>query len=71
LLGGSKRGANVLNPSLVHLIAFIVGIILILLIRRKYRKISTTELVVSIILYALLVLLFTEPIVNLIRKLLA
>jgi hypothetical protein len=56
--------------SLMHLIALIAGIILILLIRRRYRKISTTELAVIIALYAALVLLFTEPIVNLIKKLL-
>jgi hypothetical protein len=55
--------------SLVHVVALIAGVILILLIKRRYRQISATELTVIIALYAALVLLFTEPIVNLIRKL--
>ena len=56
--------------SLMHLIALIAGIILILLIRRRYRKISTTELALIIALYVVLVFLFTVPVVNLIKKLL-
>jgi hypothetical protein len=56
------------NLSLVHVIVFVAGIILILLIRRKYRKISMAELAVVIALYTVLVILFTEPIVNMIRK---
>jgi hypothetical protein len=58
------------NLSLVHLIVLIAGILLILLLRRKYQKIRTAELIGIIVLYALLVFLFTEPIVNLIKKLL-
>ena len=56
--------------SLLHLIAFIAGIVLILLIRRRYRRISVMELAVVVLLYAILVLLFTEPIVNSVKKLL-
>jgi hypothetical protein len=55
--------------SLAHLIALIAGIIVIFSIRRRYRKIKTKELVIIIALYVVLVLLFTEPIVNLIKKL--
>jgi Sec-independent protein translocase protein TatA len=42
-----------------------------LLVRRKYRKISATELVVVVVLYVIFVLLFTEPIVNLVKSLLS
>jgi Ca2+/Na+ antiporter len=56
--------------SFMHLIALLAGIIIILFIRRRYRKIRTTELVIIIVLYAVFVLLFTAPVVNLIKKLL-
>ena len=55
--------------SLTNLIALIAGIILILFIRRRYRKMSKTELALIIALYVVLVFLFTEPVVNLIKKL--
>ena len=57
--------------SLVHLIALLAGIIIILLIRKKYPKMRKTELIGIIILYVALVLIFTEPVVNLIKELLA
>ncbi len=56
--------------SLLHLIAFVAGLVVILLIRKRYRRISATELTVVVVLYAILVLLFTEPIVNLVKRLL-
>jgi hypothetical protein len=52
----------------VHFLVLIFGILVIWLIRRKYRKITPMEFTVIIILYVLLVLLFTEPIVNWIRR---
>lgn len=54
--------------SVIHLIALIAGIIVILLIRRRYPEISTKEITVIIVLYIVLVFLFTEPLVNLINK---
>ena len=56
--------------SLLHLIALVAGLVVILLIRKRYRRISATELTVVVVLYAILVLLFTEPIVNLVKRLL-
>jgi hypothetical protein len=50
-----------------HFFVFISGILVIWLIRRKYRKIKPVELAVIIILYTLLVVLFTEPMVNWIK----
>ena len=55
--------------SLVHLVALLVGIIVILLIRKRYHKIRPIELALIIGLYIVLVLIFTEPIVNLVKKL--
>jgi hypothetical protein len=54
----------------MHLIALLVGIIVILFLRRRYLKISKTELALIIALYVALVFLFTEPVVKLIKKLL-
>jgi len=53
---------------LVQLIALIAGIVIILLIKRKYRRFSLVEISVMIALYTALVLLFTTPIINLIKK---
>jgi uncharacterized membrane protein YoaK (UPF0700 family) len=65
-----ERGVNMSGLSLFHLIAFIAGLVVILLIRRRYRRISAMELAVAVVLYAILVLLFTEPVVNLVKRLL-
>lgn len=65
-----KGGVNMSGLSLLHLIAFVAGLVVILLIRKRYRRISATELTVVVVLYAILVLLFTEPIVNLVKRLL-
>lgn len=57
-----------INFYLVQLLAFIAGVLLILLIRRRYSKITKVEFIAVIILYALLVLLFTEPVIDGIKK---
>ena len=54
---------------LVHLTALVIGVVIILVITGKYRKFSFVETAAMIILYAVLVLLFTSPIINLVRKL--
>ena len=56
--------------SLLHLIALVAGLVVILLIRKRYRRIRAMELAVAMVLYAVLVLLFTEPVVNLVKRLL-
>lgn len=65
-----RRGVEMSGLSVFHFIALVVGIVVIFLIRKKYRKISLGELTLIIILYAALVLLFTEPIVGLLKELL-
>lgn len=50
--------------GLVHLIALIAGVAAVLLIRKRYTKISSMEVAIIIVLYFALVLLFTDPVVN-------
>ncbi len=52
----------------IHIVVFLIGMLVIWLIRRKYRKITRMELTVIILLYALLVLLYTEPVVSWIKR---
>ncbi len=54
---------------LPQVIALSVGGLLIWLIRKKYRRMRTGEVILIFVLYAVLVILFTEPVVNLIRSL--
>lgn len=57
------------NFSFIHLIALVVGGIILLIVKRKYQKIRIIELIIIFILYFILVALFTEPVLNLARKL--
>ncbi len=57
--------------SFIHLTAFIAGAIIILMVKRKYKKLRIIELVLILILYFVLVLLFTEPVLNLIKNLIS
>lgn len=50
-------------------IALIIGGVILLIIKRKYQKIRIIELIIIFILYFILVALFTEPVLNLARKL--
>lgn len=50
--------------GVVHAIALIAGIAAVFLIRKRYRKISSLETALILILYFALVLLFTDPVVN-------
>ena len=59
-----------MGVSVAQLVALIAGIIAILLIRKKYRKFSAIELAFIIVLWVVLVLLFTESFINLVDKIL-
>ena len=52
-----------------HLIALIIGGILLWIIKRKYKKIRNRELIIIVILFVILVALFTAPGMDLIKKL--
>jgi hypothetical protein len=60
-----------INFSFIHLIALVVGVFIILMVKRKYKKLRIIELIVILILYFILVLLFTEPVLNLIKRLIS
>ena len=49
------------NFPFIHLIALVVGGIILLIVKRKYQKIRIIELIGIFILYFILVALFTEP----------
>ncbi len=51
-----------------QLIAFALGLLVILLIKRQYPRFRTRELVLIIVLYAVLVILFSGPVINLIKR---
>ena len=52
-----------------HLLALIVGGIILFMLKRKYPKISSLELIIISILYVILVSLFTAPAQDFFRKL--
>ncbi|PKN71681.1 MAG: hypothetical protein CVU54_01260 [Deltaproteobacteria bacterium HGW-Deltaproteobacteria-12] len=52
-----------------HLLALILGGIILFLLKRKYPKISSLELIIISILYVILVGLFTAPAQDFFRKL--
>ncbi len=55
----------------VHLIALVAGGIIVFMVNKKYEKITSTEIILILVLYASLVILFTEPVVNLIKRFLS
>jgi hypothetical protein len=59
------------NFSFIHLIALVVGGIIILMVKRKYKKIRIIELILILILYFILVFLFTGPVLNLTKRLIS
>ncbi|MGA2781145.1 MAG: hypothetical protein ABSF13_04410 [Smithella sp.] len=52
-----------------HLIALVIGSILLWIIKRKYKKIRNRELIIIVILFVILVALFTAPGMDLVKKL--
>jgi Kef-type K+ transport system membrane component KefB len=51
-----------------HLIALIIGGILLWIIKRKYKKIHNRELIIIFILFVILVAIFTAPGMDLVKK---
>ncbi len=51
-----------------HLIALIIGCIILWIIKRKYKKIRNRELIIIFILYVLLIGLFTDRGIDLARQ---
>lgn len=59
------------NFPFIHVIALVVGSIILFMVKRKYRKLRIIELIIIFILYFILVALFTDPVLNLARKLIS
>jgi len=59
------------NFPFIHLIALVVGGIALFMVKRKYQKMRIIELTIIFILYFILVALFTDPVLNLARKLIS
>jgi hypothetical protein len=53
---------------LVHLLALIAGVIILLFVKRKYKQVRNLELIIVFILYLILVAIFTEPGMDLIKR---
>jgi predicted PurR-regulated permease PerM len=53
---------------LPHLIALIIGVFLLWIIKRKYKKIRNRELIIILILFVILVALFTASGMDLIKR---
>jgi K+-sensing histidine kinase KdpD len=51
-----------------HLIALIIGCIVLWIIKRKYKKISNRELIIVFILFVILIAIFTELGMDLIKR---
>jgi len=53
---------------LPHLIALVIGVFLLWIIKRKYKKIRNRELIIILILFVILVALFTASGMDLIKR---
>jgi cell division protein FtsW (lipid II flippase) len=53
---------------LPHLIALVIGGIVLCIIKRKYKKIRNRELIIIVILFVILVALFTDPGMDLVKR---
>ena len=52
----------------VHLFALIAGGMILLFVKRKYQKVRNAELIIVFILLFILVTIFTEPGLDLIKR---
>jgi|APLow6443716910_1056828.scaffolds.fasta_scaffold899658_1 hypothetical protein len=55
----------------LHLVALIAGGIVLLIVKRKYPKVRNSELISVFILFFILVAIFTEPGLDLIKRLIS
>jgi Kef-type K+ transport system membrane component KefB len=53
---------------LPHLIALVIGGILLWIIKRKYKKMRNRELIIIFILFVILVALFTDPGMDMVKR---
>ena len=53
---------------LPHVIALVIGIFLLWIIKRKYKKMRNRELIIILILFVILVALFTASGMDLVKR---
>ena len=51
-----------------HLIALVVGVIILWIVKRKYQKMHNRELIIIFILFVILVALFTDPGMEMVKR---
>ena len=56
---------------ILHVIVIIAGIILLIFVKKKYSKVRDAELIIVFILFFILVLIFTEPGMDVLKKLIS
>ena len=56
---------------ILHIIVIIAGIILLIFVKKKYSKVRDAELIIVFILFFILVLIFTEPGMDVLKKLIS
>ncbi len=54
---------------LPHLIALVVGVIVLWILKKRYKKITYRELIIVFILLVILIAIFTAPGMDIIKKL--
>lgn len=52
----------------LHVIILIAGIIILLFIKRKYPKVKTYELIIVFVLFLILIAVFSEPGLDLLKR---
>ncbi|PKN93945.1 MAG: hypothetical protein CVU43_24670, partial [Chloroflexi bacterium HGW-Chloroflexi-5] len=53
----------------LHLVILIAGVFLLVFVKRKYPKVRNFELIIVFILFFILVVIFTEPGLDLLKRL--
>jgi cell division protein FtsW (lipid II flippase) len=53
---------------LPHLIALVVGIILLVILKKRFKKIRNRELIIIFILFVILIAIFTAPGMDLVKR---
>lgn len=56
---------------IIHILVIIAGIALLVFVKNKYPRVRTIELIVVFILFLALVLIFTEPGMDFLKKLIS
>jgi len=53
---------------LPHLIALAIGVIVLWILKKRYKKITYMELIIAFILFVLLVAIFTAPGMDMVKR---